>query len=171
MSLLSVLYNNKTRTPLLYGILKPRITKLRGLIKRFLFYIPNPHQNEYFWLNGIWQELFGQLCNPPFALPTYVPTGTHCWAKQNLNQEFAEVSTEKQQGSSEESAGSDPGRGPGHRGEQGHPGVKNIQSQVGQTPNVMVNNWSQGATGSPGSIHDDTRQATVSRDIKFSRIL
>ena len=110
---------------------------------------------------SVWTQfgnnLFGQLYNHPFALPTYVPTDTHCQAKQNLDQEFAESVLK----SSKWAAGSVSGKDPGHRGGQGQPGVKEIQSQVGQMPISMVKNWSQEAIQSSGSLHNDTRQAIV----------
>lgn len=107
--------------------------------------------------------LFDRLYNPPFALSTYVPTDTYCQAKQNLDQEFAESILK----SSKWAAGSVSGKDPGHRVWQGQPGVKEIQSQVWQMPISMVKSWSQEAIQSPGSIHNDARQATISRDIRF----
>jgi hypothetical protein len=38
-------------------------------------------------------------------------------------------------------------------------------------PNPMVKNWSQTAVRIPGTLHKDTRQARVSRGIKFYRKL
>ena len=141
-------------------------TKLKILIKdSFSIYLALIKINASVWTQ-FGNSLFGQLYNHPFALPTYVPTDTHCQAKQNLDQEFAESVLK----SSKWAAGSVSGRDPGHRGGKGQPGVKEIQGQVGPMPISMVMNWSQEAIQSPGSLHNDTRQAIVSREIKFCRI-
>ena len=141
-------------------------TKLKILIKdSFSIYLALIKINASVWTQ-FGNSLFGQLYNHPFALPTYVPTDTHCQAKQNLDQEFAESVLK----SSKWAAGSVSGKDPGHRGGKGQPGVKAIEGQVGQMPISMVKNWSQEAIQSPGSLYNDTRQAIVSREIKFCRI-